>query len=145
MPNAPTLRRGRVLDTLPAMRAALDSVDSAALLDHQDCPWLRHLAVEYQDTFCYVVFRMGTLRQFRCAEIVHVTSPRALAFVLPRLRHHLLVCARIPFLRVERRLLPNPPRLSRSVDSYYAKQFRSDSLTECDISNLYSELVALPM
>jgi hypothetical protein len=145
MPNVPTLRRGRVLDAIPVISAALHAVDRAAMLDHQGCPWLRHLAVEYTGGFCYVAYRIATLRQLRCAEIVHVTSPAALGLALPRLRHYLLLRARIPFLRVERRLLAAPPRLSRIVDNYYTKQFRSDSLTERDISSLYSELVVLPM
>jgi hypothetical protein len=145
MPNIPAVRRTDVIDAVPAMTDALEPIDRTTLLDHAECPWLRHVAIRYDGGSCYVAYRLGTLRGFVCADVVHVTSPAALASTLPQLRDYLLLRARLPFLRIERRLLPSPPRLSHTVDGYYTKQYRSDTLHEADISNLYSELVALPM
>ena len=49
------------------------------------------------------------------------------------------------YTRVESRLLPRLPMLSRELAGFRNKVFRSDTLTEADISNLYSEIVALDL
>jgi hypothetical protein len=57
---------------------------------------------------------------------------------------HLLLrgCA---YTRVESRLLPRVPAASVELAGFRNKVFRSDTLTESDISNLYSEIVALDL
>ena len=61
-------------------------------------------------------------------------------------RHHgagsvgpLVDAARVEY----ERLLPEVPRPSIELSGYRNKVFRSDTLTEISISNLYSEIVAL--
>ena len=49
------------------------------------------------------------------------------------------------YTRVESRLLPRLPLLSRELAGFRNKVFRSDTLAEADISNLYSEIVALDL
>ena len=49
------------------------------------------------------------------------------------------------YTRVESRLLPRLPLLSRELAGFRSKVFRSDTLTEADISNLYSEIVGLDL
>ena len=49
------------------------------------------------------------------------------------------------YTRVESRLLPRLPMLSRELIGFRNKVFRSDTLAEADISNLYSEIVGLDL
>lgn len=64
------------------------------------------------------------------------------------LRHRLALGAHLLprgylYTRVESRLLPRLPLPSRELAGFRNKVFRSDVLSEADISNLYSEIVAL--
>jgi hypothetical protein len=47
------------------------------------------------------------------------------------------------YTRVESRLLPRVPAPAKEMAGFRNKVFRSDTLTEADISNLYTEIVAL--
>ena len=58
---------------------------------------------------------------------------------------YLLVHHGLLYTRVESRLLPRLPALSIELLGYRSKVFRSDTLTAADMSNLYSELVALDL
>jgi hypothetical protein len=49
------------------------------------------------------------------------------------------------YTRVESRLLPRLPKLVWELAGFHNKVFRSDTLTESDISNLYSEIVGLDL
>ena len=57
---------------------------------------------------------------------------------------HLLLRGNL-YTRVESRLLPRLPKASKELAGFRNKVFRSDTLTEADISNLYSEIVALDL
>ena len=49
------------------------------------------------------------------------------------------------YSRVESRLLPFVPKPSRELAGFRNKVFRSETLGEADISNLYSEIVGLDL
>jgi hypothetical protein len=66
------------------------------------------------------------------------------------LRHRVAIGAHLLrqgclYTRVESRLLPRLPMLARELSGFRNKVFRSDTLTEADIGNLYSEIVALDL
>jgi hypothetical protein len=58
---------------------------------------------------------------------------------------YLLVHHGLLYTRVESRLLPRLPTLCIELSGYRSKVFKSDTLTAADMSNLYSELVALDL
>ena len=58
---------------------------------------------------------------------------------------HLLVHHGLSYTRVEARLLPRLPVLRVELSGYRNKVFKSETLTAADMSNLYSELVALDL
>ena len=58
---------------------------------------------------------------------------------------HLLLRHGLPYLRIETRLLPRVQGYARILSGYRNKVFRSDTLGPADISNLYTELVALDL
>jgi hypothetical protein len=120
----------------------LTAVDAKVFRDHRNLPWLRHVAVGRPGAYCHVVWKPNRLKG--------VTGAMVLAFsdaeLFLRYRHaigaHLLGQGCL-FTRVESRLLPLLPMLSQELSGFRNKVFRSDTLTEADISNLYSEIVGL--
>lgn len=111
--------------------------------DHRHLPGLSHLLVGKPEAFCYVVYKRSILKRLPCAEVVHASDPDLFLRYHRRLGHFWLTRQGLFTTRVESRFLRTRPPLSREVGGYIPKMFQSDTLTEADISNLYSELVAL--
>jgi hypothetical protein len=59
------------------------------------------------------------------------------------LGNHMLFTHGHLFTRIESRLLTRIPSAAIELSGYRNKVFRSDTLTELDISNLYTEIMAL--
>ena len=124
--------------------AALAPEDAKVLRDHRDLPWLRHAAIGRSGAFCHVVWKPDRLKRLPGARVLAISDPELflrhrLAFGTHLLRRGLL------YTRVESRLLPRLPRGAKEMSGFRSKVFRSDTLTESDISNLYSEIVALDL
>ena len=83
------------------------------------------------------------MKHLPCAEILHASDPklfRRYRFTVGcyfRFRHGMASS------RIESRFLPRRPWRSDQVSGYFNKVFRSDTLIESDIPNVYSELMAL--
>ena len=119
--------------------------DARAFRDHRHLPWLHHLAVGGPAGWCHVVWREARLKHVTGAMILAVSDPELfLRYRLP-VASHLLLHHALPYTRVEARLLGRVPKPSIVLAGYRNKVFRSETLTEADISNLYSELVALDL
>ena len=129
---------GRIEGVLPADAAK-------AYRDHRHLPWLSHLAVGRGGAWCHVVWRPTELKGVKGAMVLAFSD--AGLFLRYRLAagSHLLLRHALPYTRVESRLLPRVPKPSIELAGYRNKVFKSDTLTEADISNLYSELVALDL
>jgi hypothetical protein len=123
----------------------LAPADARTFRDHRHLPWLRHLAVGRPGAWCHVVWRRTRLKGLAGSMILAFSD--ADLFLRHRLLigSHLLLRHGLPFTRVEARLLPRVPRPSIALAGYRQKVFRSERLTEADISNLYTELVALDL
>jgi len=113
--------------------------------DHRHLPWLGQLAVGRPGAFCHVVYKQGTLRRLPCADVLHVSNPDLFLRYQRPLGHYWLTRHGLLTTRVESRFLSRRPRLAREVGGYLPKMYRSDTLGEADISNLYSELAALDL
>ena len=61
------------------------------------------------------------------------------------MQHHLLVRQGLLVSRIETRFLARAPRLAYSHRQTQPKLFKSPTLTDAQISDLYSELVALDL
>lgn len=144
---APLARLGgvRVVTDPQWIGEVLAPDDAKAFRDHRHLPWLHHLAVGFADQWCHVVWRETRLK--------NVTGAMALAFSDAELflhhrravASHLLLRHGLPYTRVESRLLPRAPKWAVQLAGYRHKVFRSDTLSPADISNLYTELVALDL
>ncbi len=144
LPNLPGWIPGvRVVTDPAALERVLAPADVQVFRDHRHLHWLRHVAVGRPGAFCHVVYRKGLLKRLPCATVLAVSDPELFLryrFTLGRfflLRHGMLST------RIESRFLPRRPRLSAQVGGFPDKMYRSDTLGEADMANLYSEIVAL--
>lgn len=119
--------------------------DAKAFGDHRHLPWLHHLAVSRGGAWCHVVWRKTSLRNVTGAVVLACSDPELFLRCRPAVASHLLMRHGLPYTRMEARLLPRVPKPSVVLSGYRNKVYRSDTLTERDISNLYSELVALDL
>jgi hypothetical protein len=143
----PLVRLGgtRVLSDSAQIGRLLAPNDAKTYRDHCHLPWLRHLAVGMTDAWCYVVWKRTRLKGITGAIIIALSDAELFLRYQMALGSYLLVHHGLLYTRVESRLLPRLPTLCIELSGYRSKVFRSDSLTAADMSNLYSELVALDL
>jgi len=134
----------RVVTAPDAIEQALSPADAAVFRDHRHLPWLRHVALGRPGALCHVVWKPNRLKGVRGAMVLAFSDAELLLRYRFALAEYLLWRGNL-YTRVESRLLPRVPRPSKELTGFRNKVFRSDSLTEVDISNLYSEIVALDL
>jgi hypothetical protein len=135
--------RVRVITDAEEIESVLSPEVVSAYRDHRGFPWLKHLAVGRPGKFCHVVFKRGAVKGFPCAEVVSLSNPNWFLRYRGVLGSYLLFRHGMVASRIESRFLPEKPFLSLEVGGYRNKMYRSATLQETDISNLYSEAVAL--
>lgn len=133
----------RVITDANVIGQVLSSEDIKAWQDHRHLPWLKHLAVGRPGSYCHVVYKKTRLKGLPGAFILGVSKPGELIKYRFALGNHLLFKYGLIFTRVESRLLTRLPWPAIELSGYRNKVFRSDTLAEEDISNLYTEIVAL--
>jgi len=144
---APHLRLAgwRVRTEPAAIEAAMDDAAAQVYRDHRHFPWLRFLAVGRGGDWSLVVYKRAKLKGLPSAEIIGFTRPDNFLRCLPLLGCHFLL-AGMATTRVEARLLPGLPAWPHKILSGYRnKVFRSETLGEADIWNLYTESAALDL
>jgi hypothetical protein len=134
----------RVVTDRDRIGEVLAADDAKVFRDHRHLAWLRHAAVGRPGAYCHVVWKPNRLKGIPGATVLAFSDAELF------LRYHRAVCAHLLrqgclYTRVESRLLPRLPMLSRELSGYRNKVFRSDTLAAADISNLYSEIVALDL
>ncbi|MCB1851858.1 MAG: hypothetical protein KDI83_13955 [Gammaproteobacteria bacterium] len=141
--NLPTAVR--IITHPDQIEKCLLAEDSRAYRDHRHLPWLNHLAVGFPGAYCYLVWRRTRLKGVPGAYILAASSPELFLKYRIALGSHLLLKHGLLFTRVESRLLPEVPKPSIELSGFRNKVFRSETLSESDISNLYTEIVALDL
>jgi hypothetical protein len=134
----------RVITDPDRIELALAAVDARVFREHRHLPWLRHAAVGRPGACCYVVWKPNRLKGVAGAMVLAMSDAEMFLRYRLALGAHLLRRGCF-YTRVESRLLPRLPTLSRELVGFRNKVFRSDTLAEADISNLYSEIVALDL
>ena len=123
----------------------LDDASRKVYRDHRHFPWLRFLAVGRGSEYGLVIYKRARLKHLPSAEIIGFTNPDTFLRHLPVLGCHFLLSGMVT-TRVESRLLPARPAWPHTVlTGYRNRVFRSDTLVEADIQNLYSEYAALDL
>lgn len=135
----------RVVTDAEQIERLLNPDDAKAYRDHRHLPWLKHAAVGRPEAWCYVVWKHTRLHGITGAMVIALSDSELFLDYRRALGSHLLVHHGLSYTRVESRLLPRLPALRIELSGYRNKVFRSDTLTAEDMSNLYSELVALDL
>lgn len=148
-PNRPAtpswLGGANIVTDMDRIQALLSPADAKALRDHRHLPWLRHLAVGQEGAWCHVVWKPTRLRNIAGALVLAVSNPELFLRFRTAVGSHLLLRHALPYLRIETRLLPRVQGYAKILSGYRNKVYRSDTLGPADISNLYTELVALDL
>ena len=142
----PLARFGRVrtIIELDVIERVLSPTDAKVFHDHRSLPWLRNIAIGRPGAFCHVVWKPDRLKGVPGARVLAFSDPALFLRYRFPLAGHLLLRGNL-YTRVESRLLPRIPVPSKELAGFRNKVFRSDTLTEADISNFYSEIVALDL
>ena len=135
----------RVITDPDKIEQVLSPEEKKAYLDHRHLPWLNHLAVGRSGGYCHVVYKRTRLKGVPGAFVLAASDPQRFLRYRFALGNHLLLTHGLLFTRIESRLLPAVPGPCIELCGYRNKVFRSDSLSEADISNLYTEMVALDL
>lgn len=134
----------RVITDHDGIEKVLAAEDAKVFRDHRHLPWLRHAAVGQPDAYCHVVWKPNRLKGLPGAMVLAFSDAGLFLHYRRTIGAHLLRQGCL-YTRVESRLLPRLPMLSRELSGFRNKVFRSDTLAEADISNLYSEIVGLDL
>jgi hypothetical protein len=126
-----------------AIAGVLSDEDRRLYEDHRHLDWLNHLAIGRPGDYCYVVYKKCRLRGLPGAYVLAFSDPERFLGYRLALGSHLLLRRGLLFTRTESRLLHRIPRPGIEISGFRNKVFRSDSLTESDMSNFYTEMVAL--
>jgi len=135
----------RVITDPDAIEQALSPEAAKAWRDHRHLPWLNHIAVGRPGNYCHVVYKRTRLKGFPGAFVLGFSDPARFIKYRFALGNSLLLKKGLVFTRVESRLLARVPSPSIELKGFRNKVFRSDTLTEADMSNLYTEIVALDL
>ena len=128
-----------------AIEQVLDAASAKIYRDHKHFAWLRFLAVGKGFDRSLVIYKRASLKHLPSAEIIGFSHPDTFLRFLPVLGCHFLLSGMVT-MRVESRLLPGKPAWPHmELTGYRHRVFRSDTLNEVDIQNLYSEYVALDL
>ena len=133
----------RIITEPDRIEESLKPEDASAYRDHRHLPWLNHLAVGRTGNYCHVVWKKNRLKGVPGAFVLAASDPDLLLKYRLGIGNHLLSRHGLLYTRMESRLLPKIPRPCIELSGYRNKVFRSETLTESDISNLYTEIVAL--
>jgi hypothetical protein len=125
-----------------AIKQVLALPDAKVFHDHRHLPWLKHLAVGKPGAYCLVTWMPNRLKGVPGALALGFSDPGLFLRYRYSIGSHLLQNGYI-YTRVESRLLPRLPLICHELAGYRNKVFRSDTLSESDISNFYSETVGL--
>ena len=135
----------RVITDSNVIEQVLSPEDAKVYLDHRHLPWLNHMAVGRPGDYCHVVYKKTHLKGLPGAFVLSFSNPAQFVKYRNAIGNHLLLKKGLVFTRVESRLLARVPWPSIELDGFRNKVFHSDTLTEADISNLYTEIVALDL
>lgn len=135
----------RVITESNSIEQVLSPEDAGVYLEHKHLPWLNHLAVGRPGNFCHVVYKKTHLKGLPGAFILGFSNSEQFVKYRFALGNHLLFKKGLVFTKVESRLLASIPKSSIELTGFRNKVFHSNTLTEADISNLYTEIVALDL
>jgi hypothetical protein len=110
---------------------------------HQDISWIKFVAFGRGADICLIAYKTARWKRLPCARIIYVSDARSFERHRGLLQHHLLTRQGLLVSLVESRFLLREPRFAYRSKRTQTKLYASRSLTDPQIRDLYSELVAL--
>jgi hypothetical protein len=111
--------------------------------DHLDFPWLRQAVVNDPRGPVHIVYKPVLFKHMPSAFVLAVNDREGFTRNLKRFGSHLLFKHGILFMRLERRFLAHVPASAITLKRFPRKLYRSTTLRDDDIDNLYSEVAAI--
>lgn len=148
VPHWPSLRSAGGAEVVTDASRIVGALTGVALRDYQahaHLPWLRFVAFGQEGEMCLVVYKVTHWKKMRCASIAHVSHPEVMDRHGHLLRRHLLLTQGITVSRVEARILKRVPPGALSSKRGMPKMVLSPTLTDAQVTDLYSELMALDL
>ncbi|MBN8507280.1 MAG: hypothetical protein J0L57_01565 [Burkholderiales bacterium] len=145
VPNLPRPAFGGVVETDSARIGGL--LDGPARRDfarHAHLPWLRFAAFGRPGDMCLVVYKPSRWKKLPCATVGHISDAGAFDRHRALLHNHLLSQG-FAFSRVEARFLCRTPALAIRSHRGMPKLVLSKTLSDAQVTDLYSELMALDL
>lgn len=144
IPGPSALVRGRIVETdADAIAALLAGAPRRDFILHREIPWLRFLLFGVPDALCLVVYKRTTWKRLPCARLIHVSDPTAFDRYRGLMQGRLLMGEGLLVSQAEERFLQRAPRPAWRTRRTQAKLYRSATLQDAQIRDLYSELAAL--
>lgn len=127
------------------MSDALTGRDAEIYRDHLAAPAARHVLVQREGAYAYLMFRRSTRKRLPWfAAPLHVGGdPGLLQRAWPGVAAHLLVRHRLPFTLAEERVLGFLPKAGVRLQDVRPKMALTKQLAVEDVDYLYSELTLL--
>lgn len=146
-PNLPSLAMclpGTFVEAAPeAIATRLPSASRRDYELHKTIPWLSFLAFGRGPHRCLVVYKRESWKRLPCARLIHISDPEAFARYRGLMQTWLLLRRGIPASRVESRFLVREPWFAHRTQRTQGKLYLSRTLSDGQISDLYSELASL--
>lgn len=146
--NVPSVQvlssHSEVLSSPEDLRGALAPATLRIYEDHADYPSIAWAAFGATEKLCLVAYKSVPSRGGRSAWIMHVSDPEQFIASYGALANHLFRSGLLT-AQVDCRLLHTKPRFAIRRDGSQPKLFYSKTLSQADISNLYSEIVCLDL
>ena len=145
LPSPAALGSGARIEHRREHIAAL--LDGTALADfqaHQHLPWLEFVAFGRTGDSCLAIYKRSRWKKMACAALSYVSDAQALQRHGALLRHHLLRRG-MPVSRIEGRHLSQAPTWALQTRRGQPKLVLSPSLSDRQVRDVYSEMMALDL
>ena len=144
--NRPRLiHHGEVIARPDALRAILTGADATVYNDHCDAPACRHVLVQDEDGYGYLVYRRDRRKRLPlfASPLYSGGDPRILRRLWPAVSAHLLARGMPAVLAEERVLGFTPAGPGIDLAGPRPKMYRGDLSLDASTDHLYSELTLL--
>jgi hypothetical protein len=138
----PAARDSFVEARLEHIAARLAGAALAEFEAHRDIPWLHFVAFGRSGDAALAIYKRSRWKKLPCALVSHLSDPTALTRHGHLLRAHLLGRG-LPVSRIEARFLSGVPALAWRTRRTQPKLASSRTLSDGQLRDVYSELMAL--
>lgn len=149
VPNLPSVRtlsgNVRIVDKHDQIEQLLSGHLLKTYLDHSHLPWLHQVVIRDSNQLVHVAFKIFKSGGCSKAVVLSVSDPDVFTQNFWIFRHYLLFVKGLTVTRVAEKYLTKLPLIGVSHKRTPRKTFRSETLSEKQFDDLYSELVCIDL